>query len=82
MRVTLLYFAAVRELAGLDHEEVELPAEIRRVADLPAWLERRHASLTGRLGSLRYARNEVFARADEMLEEGDVVAVIPPVAGG
>lgn len=78
----MLYFAAVRELAGVDEEEVELPPEVARVADLPAWLERRHPALAGRLGSVRFARNELFALAAERIEEGDVVAVIPPVAGG
>ncbi len=78
----MLYFAAVRELAGLEEEDVVLPAEVARVADLPAWLERRHPRLAGRLASCRFARNEQFAVATEALEPGDVVAIIPPVAGG
>ena len=78
----MLYFAAVRELAGVDEEAVELPPEVVTVADLPAWLERRYPSLRGRLGSVRFARNEQFALATEALDAGDVVAVIPPVAGG
>jgi molybdopterin converting factor small subunit len=28
------------------------------------------------------ARNETFARDDELLADGDVIALIPPVAGG
>jgi molybdopterin converting factor small subunit len=31
---------------------------------------------------VRIARNETFALADETLAEGDVLALIPPVAGG
>jgi molybdopterin converting factor small subunit len=32
--------------------------------------------------SVRLARNEEFAVGTEPLEEGDVIALIPPVAGG
>jgi molybdopterin converting factor small subunit len=31
---------------------------------------------------VRLARNETFATNDERLEEGDVIALIPPIAGG
>ncbi|MGF1468525.1 MAG: molybdopterin converting factor subunit 1 [Sandaracinaceae bacterium] len=81
MRVTVLYFAAVRELRGLDEEPVELP-DGATVAALAAELEERHGALRGRLGAVRFAVNEEFAEAGRRLSDGDVVAVIPPVAGG
>jgi molybdopterin converting factor small subunit len=31
---------------------------------------------------VRIARNEAFAGDDEPVQDGDVVALIPPVAGG
>jgi molybdopterin converting factor small subunit len=34
------------------------------------------------MGHIRFARNEEFARNDDALADGDVVALIPPVAGG
>ena len=37
---------------------------------------------SGPIASVRLARNETFATNDERIEEGDVVALIPPVAGG
>jgi len=82
VNITLLYFAAVRELVGKDDEKVALPATVKTVGDLAAHLPSVHASLAGRLASVRLARNETFATNDERLEEGDVVALIPPVAGG
>jgi molybdopterin converting factor small subunit len=33
-------------------------------------------------GSMKIALNEEMARGDETLEDGDTVAVLPPVAGG
>jgi sulfur-carrier protein len=82
MRIKLLYFAAVRELVGKDEEAADLPAGVTTVADLRAWLEREREPLRGRLTSVRFARNETFAADGEELKEGDVIALIPPVAGG
>ncbi|GAB4216467.1 MAG: MoaD/ThiS family protein [Sandaracinaceae bacterium] len=82
MRVTLLYFAAVRDLVGIASEEVDLPASVVTVGALGSWLEARHEPLAGRLASVRFALDEQFAGSDEALHDGAVVALIPPVAGG
>lgn len=80
--ITLLYFAAVRDLVGLEEERVTLPAEVTTIGDLAVFLVKHQPSLDGRLRSVRFARNETFATSDEALAEGDVIALIPPVAGG
>jgi molybdopterin converting factor subunit 1 len=80
--VRLLYFAAVRELLHQTEEQLELPEEVRRVSDLVEHLERVHPELSGLLGAVRVAVNEEFAGADDPVRPGDVVALIPPVAGG
>lgn len=82
MKIKVLYFAAVREVVGRDEEELVLPASVSTVGGLVAHLPSVHASLSGRMTSVRLARNETFATHDEHLEEGDVIALIPPVAGG
>ena len=82
MTITLLYFAAVRDLVGVDEERVALPAGVATIAALRGFLAARHPALDGRLGAVRFARNETFATNDEAIADGDVVAVIPPVAGG
>ena len=81
MRVQVLYFAVVRERLGRDDETVELPAGAT-AADLMEALTRRHEALAGLRGALKVAVNEVFAPLDHPLADGDVVALIPPVAGG
>lgn len=82
MKVTVLYFAAVRELVGRDAEPVDLPDDVKTVGAFAAWLERARPELAGRMSSVRVARNEAFAVSGEALAEGDVLALIPPVAGG
>lgn len=82
MNVTILYFAAVRDLVGKDEERVALPEGIATIGALAEHLPRLHAPLAGRLASVRFARNEEFAQNVDPIAEGDVIALIPPVAGG
>jgi molybdopterin converting factor subunit 1 len=82
VRVTVLYFAAVRDLVGQASEDVTLPASVRTVGDLGPFLEARYEPLAGRLATVRFALDEQFAAHDDPLHEGAVVALIPPVAGG
>jgi molybdopterin converting factor subunit 1 len=82
MRVRVLYFAAVREIMGLEEETLELPASVGSVGGFVAFLAGYRPALAAALPAVRVARNEVFAEAGEGLAEGDVLALIPPVAGG
>lgn len=82
MKISVLYFAAVRDLARRSEEQIELPPGVRAVRDLPAFLASHVPALSGRLDQVRLARNEVFAEPDEELRDGDTIALIPPVAGG
>lgn len=82
MKISLLYFAALRDLVGVDEERVELPPDVTTIGGLARFLVEHQPSLEGRLATVRFARNETFATNDEILADGDVVALIPPVAGG
>lgn len=82
MTVTVLYFAVTRELAGRGSERVELGPEVRTLRDLLEKLADLHPALGGALPRVRVALNEAFAELDECPHDGDVVALIPPVAGG
>lgn len=82
MKISVLYFAAVRDLVPTDEEQIDLPQDVRTIGDLASFLAKHHPSLEGRLGAVRFARNEVFATNEESLEPSDVIALIPPVAGG
>jgi molybdopterin converting factor subunit 1 len=81
MTLTVLYFAAVKDLVGKDEEQVDVVPGTT-VGGLGVFLAERHPALAGRLGAVRFARNETFADEGEVLAAGDVVALIPPVAGG
>lgn len=82
MIVTVLYFAAVRDLVGHAEERLTLPAHVTTIDLLARHLAAVHPMLEGRLASVRFARNEEFVMNDSPISESDVIALIPPVAGG
>ncbi|MBX3126185.1 MAG: molybdopterin converting factor subunit 1 [Polyangiaceae bacterium] len=82
MTITVLYFAAIRDLAGIAEEQLARPANVRTLADFQTYLPTVRPALAGKLAGVRFAINETFADPAEPVEDGDVVAIIPPVSGG
>jgi molybdopterin converting factor subunit 1 len=81
-RVRVLYFAGARDAARVAEEACELPPSVVTVRDFARFIGERHPEIGARMTSLRIARNERFAEDDEPIADGDVLALIPPVAGG
>src|SRR6185295_2866345 len=78
--INVRLFAGLRERAGTDRLEIELP-EDARVADVLA------AMASTPVGEIRpkecvVAVNREYADADEAVNPGDEVALVPPVSGG
>src|SRR5438067_7235922 len=81
MRVTLLYFAAARERAGIPRETVEL-RDGATAADARDAACAAHPALRAIAERLRLAVDQEFAPEDRPLRDGSEVAFIPPVSGG
>ena len=83
--LTILYFAWLRERVGASEEQISLPAGVRTVGDLIAWLAERspgHASAFANRRTVRCAVNQEFANPNARVGPGDEVAFFPPVTGG
>jgi len=78
-RLTVLYFASLRDAAGTDSESVEADAHDLRA--LYEALRARHGFVLP-VERLRVAVDGEFARWDEAPRAGSEVAFIPPVSGG
>ncbi len=76
MRVRVRLFAGLRERVGMGENELELPAGAR-ACDVWALLE-----IGPEPAGLAYAVNREYVDRDHGLEEGDELAIIPPVSGG
>ena len=80
MKVTVKYFASLREARGQSEDALKLEPGTS-LADLYTQLAREYAfPLT--FEHVRVACNDAFVAPDASLRDGDVLAFIPPVAGG
>ena len=82
MQVQVLYFAALRDLTGVDGESLELAADVQTVSDFVRFIENARPVLSGKMASVRIALDEAFANDSDALNGAQVIALIPPVAGG
>lgn len=78
MRV--LFFAQLREVAGVAHAEIE--ADGVDADSLWAALAERWPELSGHRRNTRLARNGAYAAPGDIFRANDEVALIPPVSGG
>lgn len=84
VRVEVLLFARLRELAGTSCVSLSLPPADPAPTARAVWssLCAVHPRLAGADSGLRVAVNQSYAAWDAAVGEGDTVAFIPPVAGG
>ncbi len=80
--MTVRYFAAARDAAGLDEEDMALPTGAT-LADLTDLLTRRDGQLGRVLQKCSYLRDGLAVRDLHVeLESGQTVDILPPFAGG
>lgn len=81
MQIQIRLFATLRQLAGWSQQPLELPAGATLNDALTA-IDQRFPTLT--IGSRTFyaAVNQEYAKGDQVLHDGDEVAIFPPVSGG
>jgi molybdopterin synthase sulfur carrier subunit len=85
MRLTVLYFARLREALRREREVVDVPSDIATVTQLRAWLVARGepwSSAFGEVKRIRAAVDQAMAQDSTPLHDGAEVAFFPPVTGG
>lgn len=81
MKVKMLFFAQLREAAGVSEQEVNLAHPIaigefvKNILDQPRFSAYKDLPF-------RYAMNDEFVEAGKIVEAHATIAMIPPVAGG
>ena len=81
MRVTVQVFARLRELAGKSEWQCEV-APGATIGDVWKTSAGAYPALADFSRSVSCARNEDFARMNAPVQDGDVIAFLPPVSGG
>ena len=78
-RVTVLYFASLRDMAGVASESFDTAAPDLRVLYLEL---RARYGFALPVERLRVAVDGAFARWEDVPRDGSEIAFIPPVSGG
>ena len=81
MKISVLYFATLRDRVGQRQEELEIPDGIHAAA-LKALIADRHPELQEALATTILAVNKEYVDDDHVIRPGDEVALFPPVSGG
>jgi molybdopterin synthase sulfur carrier subunit len=85
MKIKLFYFAKVREMVGIDQEEVDIESDIKTLAELIAFLKLRGSqwqAIFDMSSSYRIAVNQELAEASDKINANDEIAFFPPITGG
>lgn len=81
MMIKTLFFGVAHDLTGMSEEVMELP-EGENLGGLWQRYQGRFPRLTRMTDSLLLAVNESISDRSRILQDGDVVAFLPPVSGG
>ncbi len=81
MRIRILFFGILKDLAGKSSDSLELP-EGALVREVLAHYASQTTGLKESLASLAVAVNHEYAGPETALKSGDEVALLPPVSGG
>jgi molybdopterin synthase sulfur carrier subunit len=83
MRITVKYFASIREAIGVSSESVDtIAANLAALREELIALGGDHAESLARGRAVRMAVNQVMSDESVMLSDGAEVAFFPPVTGG
>ncbi len=85
MKVTVRFFAGLREQLGKEVEEIDVPAGVGTVAALRGHLVERGGDWQAAFAEkklVRAAVNQEMAQPGATIKAGDEVAFFPPVTGG
>lgn len=85
MTTKVLYFAWMREKTGIGEEQIDLPEDVRTIADLIAWQKQRgpeFAAAFERDEVIRAAIDQEHVAHDAPIRDAREIAFFPPVTGG
>jgi molybdopterin synthase sulfur carrier subunit len=80
-KIRVLFFATMRQAAGVKALEVEVPEQLN-VQGLLDMLGRDYPALRAHLKTVLVAINREFAFADAIIPADSEVGLFPPVSGG
>lgn len=81
MKITVLFFATLRDYAGVKSVELDL-APGTTVQELKKYLTKTYPKLTESMKTVLVAVNREFGFDENIIPDDAEVAIFPPVSGG
>jgi molybdopterin converting factor subunit 1 len=81
VKITCKFFALLRDRVGAAESQIDLNSDAT-VADAVETVAARFPDVREVLKTCAVALNQEYANPSTKLNEGDVLAIIPPVSGG
>jgi molybdopterin synthase catalytic subunit len=81
MQIRVLFFGVLKDLAGRASDSLSLP-ENATLGDVLSHYEQSVPRLKDCMSSIAMSVNQAYAGPKERLQQGDEVALLPPVSGG
>jgi molybdopterin converting factor subunit 1 len=81
MRIKVKFFASYKEAVGRDELDLEMKDE-SNVSELLEAVKAKHPAIGELIEPLIVSVNKEYAEFDKVLNDGDEVALLPPVSGG
>lgn len=81
MKIRIYVFASVKEICGFEEDILEIPENFS-VGDVVNILMEKFIALKEMECKLFFAINEVYCNENTILNNGDILAIFPPVSGG
>ncbi len=81
MKLTLLYYGILRDIAGREREEIECSKSCT-VSELKKSLVERFPAYRAIIERSILVVNNKALKSDEVLDDGNAVIVLPPGSGG
>jgi len=81
MQITVRLFANLRDRAGVSQISIDVP-EPGTIAEAVKEVRRRVPNLADHLHGIAFALNRSYTQPNTPLQDGDELALIPPVSGG
>jgi molybdopterin synthase sulfur carrier subunit len=83
--VRLRYFAWVRERIGKQEEDLDVPVDVKTVADLVQWLSKRGEEYGYAFENpkvIRAAIDQTHVQPSALIKDAREIAFFPPMTGG
>lgn len=81
MRIKIKVFASIRDICGFNEKDLIVSDSIKLNEVIDLFIKSNN-ELSAKKDSLLVAVNEEYCKMDRTLQDGDTLAIFPPVSGG